>query len=164
MADISCNLTLPLLKSLEEEIKTTRRSTTSIVQEALTLYFEPKGIELAPTTLTIEDMDEFRNLMKSMQGVLINFPIRVIEPQAERPIEEPEQKGLIIPDMTKTRVRPDPSIKHVSLFAHEIKPGPGVTNRLLSFGITPIDIVKAKRNRAAGRDWDQSLEPYFDLL
>lgn len=70
--------------------------------------------------------------------------------------EEVVHKGLIVPDYTNTKVRPPRPTG--------IEGGPGVTNRLIAAGINPIDIVKAKRNRKAGRDWDKSLEPYFDLL
>jgi len=159
MNKISVNLPPEILKRLKEEREVDKylsKSVTTIIHEALAMYFLRKDLE--------RGLPRTEVMLRNQPLSVAQYPVPVSECIPLEPIEEPTQTGIIMPNMTKTRVRPDPSIKHVSLFAHEIKPGPGVTNRLIAAGITPIDIVKAKRNRAAGRDWDKSLEQYFDLL
>lgn len=43
-------------------------------------------------------------------------------------------------------------------------PGPGAVGRLQAAGINPVDVVRARRAKRFGRDYDKSLEPYFDML
>jgi len=57
----------------------------------------------------------------------------------------------------------DLEIQEVSLTS-DIKPGDGVVKRLTEAGVKAYDIVRAKRNKRAGREYDKSLEKYFDLL
>lgn len=44
------------------------------------------------------------------------------------------------------------------------EPGPGAAGRLQAAGINPVDVVRARRAKRFGREYDKSLEPYFDML
>jgi hypothetical protein len=166
MADISCNLPLPLLKRLEEEKKNSGGSTTILVQEALTLYFMAKDRERQAPVL-----DPLRYYPLPIPEDIPELPTPYIQngvivtKEIQEELKEIVKEGLTMPDMTKVRQRPvvDPDIK-TSFHLSEIKGGPGVVKRLEAAGIKAIDIVKAKRAKARGVTYDMTLEKYFDLL
>jgi len=124
---------------------------------ALHQWLNSPSEELYPeaAVFTQADLNQIRDFFKSQ-------PIR--EPEHITVPEEPIQKGLIMPDMSKTRTRPDPDIKNSFHLSHDIRPGDGVTGRLKAIGVDPLSIIKARRNKQRGRDYDKSLEQYFDLL
>jgi hypothetical protein len=140
MADISCNLPLPLLKRLEEEQLATKynpKSITTIVQEALAMYFMAKDKERYP----IPAPDKI-----GAEDIVSNIP--------------PEEfKGLIIPE-TKDKPEQDKNIKH----SFSIAEGPGAVGRMKLYGIDPNKVIAAKRAMRAGRDYDKELEKYFNLI
>ena len=147
MKKISVNLSPEILKRLKEEReydKYLSKSVTTIIHEALAMYFLRKDLErgMPITELSVKQ-----------------YPLTLDECSPE-----PIQKGLIMPDMSKTRVRPDPDIKNSFHLSHDIRPGDGVTGRLKAIGVDPLSIIKARRNRQRGREYDKSLEQYFDLL
>ena len=72
-----------------------------------------------------------------------------------------QEKGLNVTEVVN--IKRDPEIQEVSLTS-DIKPGDGVVKRLTEAGVKAYDIVRAKRNKRAGREYDKSLEKYFDLL
>jgi len=152
MANISCNLSLPLLKRLEEEKKSSGKTTTAIVQEALTLYLAPKDIESVPPPATKEDIEEIKKMLSNMPTVPLDSPKSLI-------VEEPTQTGLTIPE-AKEKPVPDKDIKH----SFSIAPGPGITGRLREAGVNTAEVIKARRNKRAGREYDQMLEKYFGLV
>jgi hypothetical protein len=154
MADISCNLSLPLLKGLEEEKKKTGESTTRIVQKALKLYLTSKEEIHPERMLTQRDLDEIRKLLYPVPTAV---PLSVDDIISN--ITQAEPKGLILPEVKEK----DPDIKH-SFHLHEIKEGPGVVNRLREAGINPLNIIKAKRAKKAGKEYNEELEQYFNLI
>lgn len=156
MANLSLTIQQDLLDKLREEAvgSDPKKTVTALVQEILARHYIPKEM---PPTLTPADLEAIRNLFRT-EGVFSHPSTQLIIE------EEPIQKGLIIPDMTKTRLRPDPDIKNSFHLSHDIRPGDGVTMRLKAAGIDPLSIVKAKRNKRRGVEYDKSLEQYFDLL
>jgi hypothetical protein len=143
MADISCNLPLPLLKRLEEERKFNAevpKSITTIVQEALAMYFLRKDLE--------------RGLPKS-EVMLRNQPLEI------KDCIPPDQEGLIIPESNNESVV-NKEIRPTHL--GEIIPGPGVVGRMKLSGIDPNKVIAARRAKRAGREYDVTLEQYFNLI
>ena len=149
-------------EQIQKRIRKDNSSFTIIIMDALRLYLASedikKDMESSPSigVLAPADLEAIRDLFKT-EGVFSHPPTQFIMK------EEPIQKGLIIPEM-KERVRPDPDIKNSFHLSHEIRPGDGVVGRLRAAGIDPLEITKARRNKRAGRDYDKSLEQYFDLL
>lgn len=163
------NILPDMEEQIQKRIKKDNSSFTTIMRDALRFYLASEDMKkegvLYPSSgvFTQKDVDDIRAFFKSQPihrepEVIMDNP-----PLFEIPSNEPIQKGLIIPDMTKTRVRPDPN-KHISIFAHEIRPGDGVVGRLKAAGLDPLEITKAKRNKRRGVEYDKSLEQYFDLL
>jgi hypothetical protein len=171
-----------LNEQLETRAKESGCSSSQIISIALTNYLGPPD----PISITKADMEELRTTIMDTTEFMRKYPLTFKECFPEPPTpyiqngvivtkqiqeelntiiqeQEPIHTGLIMPDMSKVRVRPDPDIKH-SFSLHEIKPGDGETHRLKAIGIDPVDIVKARRNMRAGREYDKSLEQYFNLL
>lgn len=154
---------------IQKRIKKDNSSFTIIIRDALRFYLASedikKDVESYPPTgvLTPADLEAIRNLFKT-ENVFSHPLTKVVIEEEVIPEPEPIQKGLIMPDMSKTRVRPDPSIKNSFHLSHDIRPGDGVTGRLKAAGLSPLEITKAKRNKRRGVEYDKSLEQYFDLL
>lgn len=157
------NILPEMEEQIQNRIKKDNSSFTIIIRDALRLYLASedikKDMESYPSigVLTPVDLEAMRTLFRT-EGAFSHPPTQFIVE------EEPIQKGLIIPDMTKTRVRPDPDIKNSFHLSHEIRPGDGVVGRLRAAGINPLEITKAKRNKRRGVEYDKELEQYFDLL
>jgi hypothetical protein len=162
MADISCNLPLPLLKRLEEEKKSSSSSITAIVQEALTLYFMAKDREkLAPV------LDPLRYYQLSpaeptpepptpymQNGVIVTKGLQ----KGLQELIDAEPKGLIMPEMKN-----DPSLVRERI-RPTVRPGDGVVQRLKAIGVDPKEVILARRAKAAGREYNKELEQYFGLI
>ena len=158
------NILPEMEEQIQSRIKKDNSSFTIIIRDALRLYLASedikKDMEFYPSigVLTPADLEAIRNLFKTENVFSHPLTELVVEEIKEEP------KGLIMPDMTKMRVRPDPDIKNSFHLSHDIRPGDGVVGRLKAIGVDPLSIIKARRNMQRGRDYDKSLEQYFDLL
>ena len=164
MADISCNLTLPLLKMLEEEKKSSGKSTTVIVQEALNLYFKPLPSPEV-ITFTQEQLDQLKEVLNSQPIYPIPkiVPLQASDIVSTLPTElNPYVRSMVDPGVQDEFVV-DPEIKQ-SFHLGEIKSGPGIVQRLKAAGISAQAVINSRRAKNAGRDYDKSLEQYFELV
>ena len=165
MADISCNLPLPLLKRLEEEKEVSEKSTTFIVQEALTLYF----------------MAEDRERLDPVRDPLRYYPLLEAECTPDPPTPYMQNgvivtKGMqeelqtILNESNNVRSINDPDVQEeLSLIRErrkypDIRSGSYAMEHLKRAGIDPMDVLQAKRDARAGKDYDKRLEKYFVLL
>jgi hypothetical protein len=115
------------------------RTMSSIVREALDLYFS------TPVKSGVARFNELEYITA----------------------KDIQEKGLRLDDLVKTV--PDEEIHAAMSLSGEIptsdiRPGPGVAHRLQILGIRPLDVIKARRSKAAGREYNKELEQYFDLL
>jgi hypothetical protein len=117
-----------------------KKTISAVVREALALYFQ----------------------QKEKERLTVDTPIVIVS--KVEPIEI-KSGGLIIPTMpvVEPKPKPDPDIK-ASFSTDEISPGPGAVSKLRALGINPQSIINAKRAKAHGREYDKSLEQYFDLV
>lgn len=76
-----------------------------------------------------------------------------------------EEKGLIIPEPKQEEVKPSGIfLKELSTEDHIPTPGPNASQRLKDIGIDPSDVIRARRAKRAGREYDKSLEKYFGSI
>jgi len=153
MADISCNLPLPLLKRLEEEKRFDPyipKSTTTIIHEALVMYFLRKDLERGGSRMELSTL---------------HYPMTYKEHEklADEQIKNDMQNGfgLTIPEVLPKK-ESDPEIKPAFSIS-SIEPGPGIVKRLQDIGVSAGAVVKARRAKYRGESYDKDLEKYFDL-
>jgi hypothetical protein len=108
-----------------------------------------------------------------MEGIRIYGTIpNLLKEQLDKKLEDGEYTmSQVISLALHQYLNPEPVVSYPrSRLTNEplplegIKPGPGVYLRLKALGVDPQKIINAKRARSQGRQWDYTLEQYFNLL
>jgi hypothetical protein len=160
MANLSLTIPQDTLNQLRVDAlnSTPKKTVTTLVQEIIIEHYKNLSKEnLYPeaAVITQKDWDEIKKFWMSQ-------PIKEPDPLVLKYTPSPlfGDVGLQIPEAGSVKKESDPEIKS----AFSIQPGPGVHLRLKSIGVSPQSVINARRAKNVGRDYDKSLEQYFNLL
>jgi hypothetical protein len=159
MANLSVKLSDFYLEQLRKEAADSypTKTMTTIIQELVKDHYDKRN-RLEPTRDEIEHVDGIKESLSE-----------VIAAAHKKP--EEETKGIVMPEnIEKIKSRSDPEIQKAFSIMDEkrrrpdIRSGPGAIDRLRAAGVNPMDVLHAKRAKAKGGEYDQTLEKYFILL